>query len=517
MKYKSAAVLLSSAVIISLAGCQETPEENIVRQKTDIEEVQTVAQDEFDNVKKQVGAPDEYKTSLEDPTGTLKVTVDARVTVPDVKGIKLKKVKARPYTQADMDAVYKAVIKESPLWIRNYGSGTEGMTKSEIEDQIISFKEAKEKIAGGDEIMKQMYEGIDLDALIQEYEAGYEGAPETPQTEMVEPKIQYDEEAARKFTDKFIVNPEPVNITDGDEEGAGEETEEEVNPNFFYANYDMNGKKYFVEVGNNLSEEYKWTYLSAYCQDGSYQRPMNDEELQNAKPMEKSLDELKQEADALMQQLGFTDMAFSAADTLVYDVRSEFNGYSDANNADTPKKQGCTMYYTRIVDGIPVVYTPDEGTYSDMSSDSQFSPIWAYEKLSLTYDDNGLFAFSWGNPYEISESSDENVYLMPFSEIQKIFENMIINKYTNGGREKNDKNEKERTDMRITDVRLSYMRVREKDSLEEGNLIPVWDFFGSRDIYQDGQNEPYTENQANRSFLTINAMDGTIVDRSRGY
>ena len=71
--------------------------------------------------------------------------------------------------------------------------------------------------------------------------------------------------------------------------------------------------------------------------------------------------------------------------------------------------------------------------------------------------------------------------------------------------------------MRITDVRLSYMRVREKDNLDEGKLIPVWDFFGSRDIYQDGGTEPYTEDQANMSFLTVNAMDGTIIERNRGY
>ena len=51
----------------------------------------------------------------------------------------------------------------------------------------------------------------------------------------------------------------------------------------------------------------------------------------------------------------------------------------------------------------------------------------------------------------------------------------------------------------------------------EGKLIPVWDFFGSRDIYQDGGTEPYTEDQANMSFLTVNAMDGTIIERNRGY
>ena len=100
MKYRLGAVLLSAAIVTSLAGCQETPDEEIVRQKTDIEQAETVAQDEFENVKKQVAAPDEYKASLEDPTGSLKVTVDAPVTVPDVQGIKLMTVKARTYTQA---------------------------------------------------------------------------------------------------------------------------------------------------------------------------------------------------------------------------------------------------------------------------------------------------------------------------------------------------------------------------------------------------------------------------------
>lgn len=511
MKYRLGAVLLSAAIVTSLAGCQETPDEEIVRQKTDIEQAETVAQDEFENVKKQVAAPDEYKASLEDPTGSLKVTVDAPVTVPDVQGIKLMTVKARTYTQADMDAVYKTVMKETELWTRNYGSGLSGMTKSEIEEQIVNFKSIKERIASGDETIKQLYERMDLDASIEECEAAYADAPETPQTEIVEPKIQYDEKAAEKYANKFDVDPEPADNKDGGGEETGEETEGAVNPNFFYANFSVDGRTYSAAVSNNLSDEYKWIYFDIYCQDGAYQRPFSNVELQNSKPMEKSPDELKQNADTLMQELGFTDMAFSAGDIVLYENYSGVAGLDGREGDGTPKKQGYMMYYTRMVDGIPVIYTPDEGTYSEMSSDSQFSPVWAYERISLTYDDEGLAAFEWMNPYEISESSNENVYLMPFSEIQKIFENMIINKYTS------DDKEKSRTDMRITDVRLSYMRVREKDNLDEGKLIPVWDFFGSRDIYQDGGTEPYTEDQANMSFLTVNAMDGTIIERNRGY
>lgn len=61
-------------------------------------------------------------------------------------------------------------------------------------------------------------------------------------------------------------------------------------------------------------------------------------------------------------------------------------------------------------------------------------------------------------------------------------------------------------------------------------LIPVWDFYGQRTIefdheYIDKQNAEYgqtsdymlTESFDVQPFVTANALDGTIVDRTLGY
>ena len=56
------------------------------------------------------------------------------------------------------------------------------------------------------------------------------------------------------------------------------------------------------------------------------------------------------------------------------------------------------------------------------------------------------------------------------------------------------------------------MRVKEKNVGDSGVLVPVWDFFGTQafddiTIGQDGY----------QSLLTINAVDGSIIDRDLGY
>ena len=71
----------------------------------------------------------------------------------------------------------------------------------------------------------------------------------------------------------------------------------------------------------------------------------------------------------------------------------------------------------------------------------------------------------------------------------------------------------------VHDVTLRLMRVRDKDNVTEGRLIPVWDFWAldkahavdrsySKYVYEDGYE---------RVVLTINALDGTIIDRDLGY
>jgi hypothetical protein len=70
------------------------------------------------------------------------------------------------------------------------------------------------------------------------------------------------------------------------------------------------------------------------------------------------------------------------------------------------------------------------------------------------------------------------------------------------------------------------MRIIDKNNSGEYLYVPVWDFYG-RVITEHKQgtgetgvfDEPnkWTERELGYSLLTINAIDGTIINRAQGY
>ena len=69
-------------------------------------------------------------------------------------------------------------------------------------------------------------------------------------------------------------------------------------------------------------------------------------------------------------------------------------------------------------------------------------------------------------------------------------------------------------------VQLGYMRIRTGDSLTEGTLIPVWDFFGTWKAATTMKNGDSSESAADLEdvpLLTIDARDGTVIQRMWGY
>lgn len=61
----------------------------------------------------------------------------------------------------------------------------------------------------------------------------------------------------------------------------------------------------------------------------------------------------------------------------------------------------------------------------------------------------------------------------------------------------------------ITEIRLGYMRSWEEEASAEAALIPVWDFYGTRTLSGD----LYDIKRSFYPWLTINAMDGTVIER----
>ena len=77
----------------------------------------------------------------------------------------------------------------------------------------------------------------------------------------------------------------------------------------------------------------------------------------------------------------------------------------------------------------------------------------------------------------------------------------------------------------IDNVELGLMRIIQSNS-SEYLLVPVWNFFGYIVYeYKENSDSSYVLDDENKvmfdgyrhSYLTINAIDGSIIDRSIGY
>lgn len=200
-------------------------------------------------------------------------------------------------------------------------------------------------------------------------------------------------------------------------------------------------------------------------------------------------------ADALIEQI--------APGMTLESVDPEKDGRYMGHRAGTDSRAdyGYRLYYSRVVDGIRITPVYQEGA---KDAEELYNPVLAYESLYVDVGAEGIFQMEWEYPIEISEIIAEDCELLPFEKIMDIFG--VIAPLTIQRYEYEANN-----NLYITRAVLGYMCVQERDDSFAYQLIPVWDFFGERTI------GPERYNEHNWSYLTINAIDGTVIDRDYGY
>lgn len=67
----------------------------------------------------------------------------------------------------------------------------------------------------------------------------------------------------------------------------------------------------------------------------------------------------------------------------------------------------------------------------------------------------------------------------------------------------------------LTEVRLSLRRIAEQNSVESGLIVPVWDFYATVRIAAKDGRVAYQE--SSDPILTVNAIDGSVIDIAKGY
>ena len=211
--------------------------------------------------------------------------------------------------------------------------------------------------------------------------------------------------------------------------------------------------------------------------------------------------EIQERADALLAKMGLNGQ-FAVFEIVLFpfinDLTDELVGYQ------------YHVYCTRLVNGVPVCKSQDV-EMNLYQLESLVAPQWIYECFEIGFDEAGNESAFWWSPIETQEVIEPNCRLQPFSEIQSVMESrlpMLLERRASNATVKT-------CTVNIYRIDLGLWRIREKNTVEMGLLVPVYCFYMEIRYQDEDENEIWTERTTDT--LIINAVDGTLIDPWNGY
>ena len=177
--------------------------------------------------------------------------------------------------------------------------------------------------------------------------------------------------------------------------------------------------------------------------------------------------------------------------------------------------------FVRSYEGIPATYALADSVYPE----PDYVPTWSGECLMVYVDASyNVCQIQWRNPCRTNNTLNQNPSLLPFVEVQDIIRTNL--RYFEPSLTYDD-NMLHRTVV-IDCISLGMMRVKRVQSTEDYVLLPVWDCFchyvdhyvsqeKSEFVLDSNNNVTTYENNGVGVVFTINAIDGSVIDRHLGY
>lgn len=468
MKKKTMRMLSAALAVTLLSGCgaaqTNTPAETSVNQAMLLEKSAQPQESAYT-------FPEKFTGDWTGQEGKLTIHADAQVVAELGTALPTATVEPREFTQEDVDNLLKVFLKGEPLY-------SHVQTKQELQGHLDYINSPDWTSDPG-----KPSDLASLEARRKELNAWYTA------------------EIAKAPEEKPVIH----GFYDSDE------------PNEVSGTATVDGIKWCVSIWNNLGDFF--TNASIIREDYKYR----DYDI----PLpEASKEEAVAQGNALMQELGFDNFVLVDAQQW---------------SPQLPKDNGVwRLYYAPSVNGFPVsgarqdtTQTHDGTVYQDCwywcyAASEESNPdtvAWELENIYLDVGRDGILSFDWMAPSTQPVVQQAQSTLLPFEEIAAIADTMLpeviqgpdervlveLDQYNGFDT---------RMDVDITKVSLSLMRIRDKGSLQ-GTIVPVWDFWGTSDWYDAEPNAyGYQEKGMNYEYqpmLTLNAVDGTVVDRQLGY
>ena len=471
-----------------LSSCQTTPVDEAVGYKGDDMLEQADKPSETDNTMesefqdKPSPIPESYSLQEIFYDGDVEVLIDAKVEYPAQSAFPVFETTIEPFSNEELQRAWDTFFPSGITLFRE-STNLYNRTKQEIIDMwLLPAKQTLAEIKSGKKIYDEtgLLTVEDLENTIAYIEEDIAAAPETLEKE---PAIMDD------YTHR--------------DEGI-------------YAAAEMpNGEKYRFWVTNGRD------MYSIYMKYESMNR--NYDEWQTDPPTEMGLKISAEEAVTIAKDL-LSDLEIAYMDVALVSYGSLLGGSEWEASSDKNKNtKAYAVVFTRTVDGIRSAFTVPsfQNTHNNDNYEAEF--------IRVHVDDKGVSAFYWYGHSPLRNEAVESIIPFDFekvihrskSQLALMGAERFMTPMDNGVR---------KIEYRISRISLEYNRVYQKNSNQGFLYIPVWNLYGEKittydETYIDQQNAelglqtPYVmvESISDIPVLSVNAVNGTVIDRIKGY
>lgn len=468
MKKVITILLLIAVMVFGAVACQKTPDSPIVVGKDNeklIEKAVASSDTPF-------SAPSRYSADepLTNPQGSLTVNVDAAVIVPNSDGLSTARVEKHLFTEAECQTYIAALFDGQTTY-----SGDVFETKAYYQQTILDWQ--RQLALETDEQKRQEVQGS-----ITKFQMAMESLPEGEG--LVEAPIE--------FSTTLSGMPTIFLVSDGND-GKYRKIfiENNSSTNQYRLIYSI-GQNDYAKIGNLWNVAVRSDIKHGTDEYGS-------PDLLPAPSIEQN--QAVNAANELLSLMGVSDYSYKTS-SLVF---GSING---------TVQKAYRLSYSRILGNNSFTLTSAPAGGGGAIDDGKGGHIegWEYESMTFLVNNDGIVSMEWINPYDVSEVITNNTSMMDFNDVMDIFNKMIVvtNAYLSDDMSKT---------INVDRIELGLMRITDPATRSSGLVIPVWDFFGNvTTAFKNGE-KSYSEldDDPLNSVLAINAIDGTLVDRSRGY
>lgn len=473
--------ILLIIITVILNACQPTPEDTAVRSKDKdlVAEVIEANQEEYKEaldenkqiIEEQIQAINQHLNMEYQANDRVKIVVDADVTIPAFNKIPMVRVEPENVSQEQLEILIEEVAGDQPVYYQSTGV-TSKWSQEEIQGILAKLK----MYSQNDNLKPEVKERLEnsLNIFDEEY----------PLSISKEEEMLYNGTLTLLDNNKSYSSVTSLKTYLGKTKAAT-----------FELSQSFNYTKSSLRFDN---QEYGEAYTSFEPYEGV-----------DAERIELSYEDCKLMAESLIKKLDGMDTDLSIVGSRIGYSIDAFAGYTKETSP-----QCYTFTFARVYNGVyayPINYLRKQDHVN-------YSQVVETERLNLIIDNSGICYFNWSNPTAYRNTVSQDVPLVDFSTITEVFQDYCGYKFSWVPTYDNIPDDTTVT-ININRVEFNLMMTLEKDDIGSYIMIPVWDFIGDIDYDQEVftiEGKPYYGEQ-DVAILTINAIDGTVIDREQGY